>query len=302
MAAIFMKSKDISVIPTAAALGADVAGVDLADLAEEQMESIRQALDAHLVLRFRGTALSDQAFTRFAERFGDILPSPSYTRSRPVYIPDAPLVTVISNVTEDGKPVGEHGDGELHWHTDLAFTETPSALTMLLAREVPAAGGNTSFANMYRAYEGLPEALRERLASLKLKHQASHNAQGGKRPGYRHLDIDDPREMPGPVHPMVRVHPRTGRKALYLGRRFGAYVPGLKLAASEALLDEVWAAATPAANVWSQSWQVGDLVVWDNRCTMHRREAFAGQGRRRMHRLTTRGERPVGAVADPVEA
>ncbi len=301
MTLLDIQSAKISVNPVSAALGADISGVDLDALGDDQFDLIRAALDTHLVLRFRGTKLSDQAFTRFAARFGDILPSPSYTRSRPVYIPDAPLVTVISNVTEDGKPVGEHGDGELHWHTDLAFTETPSALTMLLAREVPPAGGNTSFTNMYRAYEMLPEELRKRLAMLKLKHQASHNAQGGKRPGYRHLNIDDPREMPGPLHPMVRVHPTSGRAALYLGRRFGAYVPGLTLAESEALLDEVWRNAISPANVWSQTWQVDDLVVWDNRATMHRREAFTGQGRRRMHRLTTRGEKPVGLVADPVE-
>lgn len=291
----------ISVNPVSEALGAEVTGVDLANLSADQFDLIRNALNEHLVLRFRGTNLNDIDFTHFAARFGDILPSPSYTRSRPVYIAEAPLVTVISNVTEDGKPVGEHGDGELHWHTDLAFTETPSALTMLLAREVPPAGGNTSFANMYRALEGLPADLRKRLSMLKLKHQASHNAQGGKRPGYAHLNISDPREMPGPIHPMVRVHPLSGRAALYLGRRFGAYIPGLTLAESEALLDEVWAAAISPANVWSQSWQVGDLVVWDNRATMHRRESFKGLGLRRMHRLTTRGERPVGLVADPVE-
>ena len=291
----------ISLTPVSEALGAEISGIDLANMSAGEFAFIQQALSDHLVLRFRGTNLSDIDFTKFAARFGDILPSPSYTRSRPVYIPEAPLVTVISNVTEDGKPVGEHGDGELHWHTDLAFTETPSALTMLLAREVPPAGGNTSFANMYRALENLPEDLRKRLTMLKLKHQASHNAQGGKRPGYSHLDITDPREMPGPIHPMVRVHPLAKRAALYLGRRFGAYIPGLKLAESEALLDQVWAAAISPANVWSQSWQVGDLVVWDNRATMHRRESFKGLGLRRMHRLTTRGERPVGLVADPVE-
>jgi taurine dioxygenase len=172
---------------------------------------------------------------------------------------------------------------------------------MLLAREAPPSGGDTSFANMYRAYEALPSELQKRLSMLKLKHQASHNAQGGKRPGYSHLNISDPREMPGPIHPMVRVHPLSGRPALYLGRRFGAYIPGLTLAESEGLLNEVWRCATLPTNVWSQTWQVGDLIVWDNRATMHRREAFTGMGRRRMHRLTTRGERPAGLVADPVE-
>ena len=301
MVALAVRSSTIQITPIGGALGADISGVDLATLSADEFGAIETALSDHLVIRVRGTDITDQTFTRVAERFGEILASPSYTRSRPVYIADAPLVTVISNVVEDGAAVGEHGDGELHWHTDLAFTDTPSALTMLLAREVPATGGNTSFCNMYRALDALPAALRERVSALKLKHQASHNAQGGRRPGYRHLEVDDPREMPGPIHPMVRRHPMSGRAALYLGRRFGAYIPGLTLAASEALLDEVWGHALQPDNVWSQSWQVGDLVIWDNRCTMHRREAFKGQGRRRMHRLTTRGERPVGFITDPVE-
>ncbi|MBL8839726.1 MAG: TauD/TfdA family dioxygenase [Alphaproteobacteria bacterium] len=292
----------LEVRPTGAALGADIVGVDLASFGDDEFALIRQALLDHLVLRIRGcNALDDVAFTRFAARFGEIKPSPDFTRSRPVYLTDAPLVTVISNVTENGKPIGEHGDGELNWHTDLGFTDYPSALTMLLAREVPPRGGNTSFANMYRALETLPEATRTRIARLKLKHQASHNAQGGKRPGYRDIETDDVREMPGPVHPIVRVHPDTRRAALYLGRRFGAYIPGLPLARSEALVDELWTHAALPENTWTQEWQVGDLIVWDNRCTMHRRDAFTGQGRRRMHRLTTKGERPMGAVADPVE-
>jgi len=289
------------VVPTGAGLGADLVGLDLRALSEDDVALVRQALLDHLVIRIRDSAIDDVAFTRFAERFGTIKPSPDFTRSRPTYLADAPLVTVISNVTEDGKAIGEHGDGELNWHTDLGFTDRPSALTMLLAREVPRQGGNTSFANMYRALAALPAATRERVAKLKIKHQASHNAQGGRRPGYKDIETEDVREMPGPIHPIVRVHPDSKRQALYLGRRFGAYAPGLPLARSEALLDELWAHAALPENTWTQEWRVDDLIVWDNRCTMHRRDAFVGQGRRRMHRLTTLGERPMASVADPVE-
>lgn len=283
----------IRAVPTGGPLGADIHGLDIARATPEDMEAVRQALLDHLVIRIRGTDITDEEFERFGARFGELLPSPDFTRSRPVYLQNAPNVTIISNVTEDGKPIGEHGDGELHWHTDLAFTDTPSALTMLLAREVPPAGGNTSFTNMYAALTALAPETRERIRRLRMKHQASHNAQGGKRPGYKDIETDDVREMPGPVHPIVRTHPISGRQALYLGRRFGAYIPGLPLARSEALCDELFAAATRPENVWSQHWKVGDLVIWDNRCTMHRRDAFTGQGLRRMHRLTTRGERPV---------
>jgi taurine dioxygenase len=290
----------VAVVPTGAGLGADITGFDPADFTTDDFATVHRALLDHLVIRIRGTDIDDAAFERFGAKFGTLKPSPDFTRSRPVYLKDAPSVTIISNVTEDGKPIGEHGDGELNWHTDLAFTEEPSKLTMLLAREVPPTGGNTSFANMYAAAETLRPETRAflehpggRQEGLKCKHQASHNAQGGARPGYRDIETDDVREMPGPIHPLLRTHPETGRKALFLGRRFGAYIPGLPLARSEALLDELWSVAALPQHCWTQEWRVGDLIIWDNRCTMHRRDAFTGQGLRRMHRLTTLGERPV---------
>lgn len=285
---------DLRFRSTGGGLGADVDGMDLRRLTDEQFAAIRRALHDHLVLRFRGYAIDDVEFQDLAGRFGELYASPGYTRSRAVYNPAAPMVTIVSNVMEDGQPVGEHGDGELLWHTDLGFEDVPSALTFLLAREVPAPGaGNTSFANMYKAYESLAPETRARIATLKCKHQASHSSYGAKRPGYRDIETDDPRELPGPIHPLVRTHPETGRKALYLGRRFGGYIPGLPLAKSEALLDELWAAVDRPAHVWTQVWEVGDLIIWDNRCTMHRRDPFPGKGRRRMHRLMTKGERPA---------
>lgn len=291
--AIVHASSRLSVSPIGAALGADILDADIPALTEADMAVVRQALADHLVIRFRGAGPSDRDFQAFAARLGPLRGSPDYTRSRPVYMADAPLVTVISNMTEGGRAVGEHGDGELNWHTDLGFEDEPAGYTFLLAREVPPSGGNTHFANMFRACEALPAALRGQLERLRCKHQASHNAQGGKRPGFVDIETDDPREMPGPVHPILRTHPVSGRKALYLGRRFGAYIPGLTLARSEAMLDQLWTLAALPENTWAQEWQVGDLVVWDNRCTMHRRDSFRGQGNRRMHRLVTRGERPV---------
>src|SRR5436190_6350053 len=278
--------------PTTAALGADVVGVNLHDPSPSDLATIRAALRERLVIRLRAIDLDDVAFTRLAERFGELEGSPDYSRSRAVYVSESPKMTVVSNVTEDGRPVGDHGDGELNWHSDQGFVERPSAYTFLLAREVPPAGGNTSFCNMYRAYERLPDEVRTRIARLKIKHQESHTAQGIPRPGYREIGTSDPRELPGPQHPIVRTHPESGRKALYLGRRYGGYVPGLTLAESEKLLDMLWAHAGLPDDTWTQEWKVGDLIVWDNRATMHRLDAFTGQGRRRMHRLTTLGERP----------
>ncbi len=279
--------------PSGAALGADVTGVNLSSPSASDMALIEQALRDHLVIRLRGYTLDDVAFTRFAEHFGTLEGSPAFSRSRDVYVAESPTMTVVSNVTENGKPIGDHGDGELNWHSDKGFVDTPSGYTFLMAREVPASGGNTVFTNMYNAYERLPEAVRQQIGHLRLKHQESHTAQGDPRPGYRGIETNDPRELPGPVHPIVRTHPYSQRKALYLGRRVGSYIPGLTLTKSEALLDLLWSHCGQPEDVWAQEWQVGDLIVWDNRCTMHRRDAFKGQGRRRMHRLTTIGERPV---------
>ncbi len=279
--------------PTGGPLGADVLGIDPINPQAADIATVEAALREHSVVRLRGYKMDDVTFTRFAERFGELEGSPDFSRSRKVYVPESPHMTIISNVTEDGKPIGDHGDGELNWHSDKGFVDTPSCYTFLLAREVPGTAGNTSFANMYSAYEKQPEAVRQRIARLRLKHQESHTAQGERRPGYRDIETDDPRELPGPLHPIVRTHPQSGRKALYLGRRFGGYIPGLTLARSEELLDLLWSCCGLPEDVWSQQWQVDDLIIWDNRCTMHRRDAFKNQGRRRMHRLTTIGERPV---------
>lgn len=281
-----------AVRPTGAALGADVTGIAMPRPSLDDIRVIKDALRDHLVVRIRGTAMDDVAFTEFAAHFGELEGSPEFSRSRAVYIPEAPLVTIISNIAENGKQIGEHGDQELNWHSDKGFVDYPSGYTFLLAREIPPSGGNTGFANMFNAYERLPEDLKRKIARLRLKHQESHTAQGARRPGYRDIETDDPRELPGPLHPVVRTHPESKRKALYLGRRFGSYIPGFTLRTSDELVDTLWAATAHPEDVWTQVWREGDLVIWDNRSTMHRRDAFVGQGRRRMHRLTTIGERP----------
>jgi len=286
-------AQPIEIRPTGAALGADVEGVDFANLDEATLDAIRWGLAQHLVLRFRGTDLSDADYLAFARRLGEVVPPEDHTRTAAMASAPFPEISVISNVVEGGVAKGEAGDGELRWHTDHGFAERPAAHTMLLAREVPPSGGDTSFVNMVRAYEEMPDALRSRAAGLGAKHQGSHGTTGRPRPGYADIKTTDPREFPGAVHPIVRTHPESGRKALYLGRRFGGYIPPLPLEESEELLDALWAAATRDELIWTQQWQVGDLVVWDNRVTMHRRASFAGQGSRRMHRLMTLGERPV---------
>jgi taurine dioxygenase len=196
----------------------------------------------------------------------------------------------VTNLQADGKPVGILGDGEVVWHSDFSFKERPTAARMLLARELPPAGqGRTYFVNCYAAYETLPEDTKRRIAGKTIKQGNVVDTAMKPRPGAK-LDADV-RELPGPSHPIVATHPKTGRCMLYLGRRHSAYVNGLALEESEALLDELWSHATDARFGYAHAWQVGDVVVWDNQATLHRREAFDSSARRVLYAAQVEGER-----------
>jgi taurine dioxygenase len=160
---------------------------------------------------------------------------------------------------------------------------------ILHALEVPPVGGDTYWANMYLAYETLPASLKGEVERRMAVHDATYNSAGMLRKGYQ--DITDPREAPGARHPLVRVHGETGRKSLFLGRRRNSYIIGLSLAASEALLDELWAHAAQPQFIFRQQWRPGDVLVWDNRCTLHRRDAFDPSARRLMHRTQIKERR-----------
>jgi len=153
---------------------------------------------------------------------------------------------------------------------------------------LPASGGNTSFCSMYAVYEALPAPLKARIAGLRIKHDGTYNSGGYVRQGV--TVTGDPRTSPGALHPLVCTHPDTGRRLLYLGRCRNAYLAGLDLEESEALLDELWSYVARPEFAWEHVWRAGDLVLWDNRCTMHRRDAFDPGARRIMHRTQIKGE------------
>jgi taurine dioxygenase len=284
----------IRVIPSGRALAADIEGVDLRlPLADEALQEIQDAWTRHLVLRFRGQRLSDPQLEAFSARFGVLDRAPTYKLGTRVDV-ESDFVTVISNVKKDGVPIGDLGDGEAIWHTDMSYNDVPPMASALHALEIPASGGETGFCNMYEAWRALPQALQQRVIGLTCRHDASRNSAGELRGS--HKDVTDPREAPGAVHPLVIRHPQSGRPALFLGRRRNAYVIGLSLAESEALLDEVWSIATRDEFTWYQDWQLSDTVMWDNRCTMHRRNAFDGSQRRIMHRTQIAGHKPVAEI------
>lgn len=296
-------------VPSGAALGAEIRGVDFAlPVPEDVKAALRKAWAEHMVLVIRGQRLDDEQLLAASGIFGP----PHDSASRKIHLAAGEKVddrhmlsrhasiTIISNLDADGNPVRDNGglgSYEVVWHTDNSYVEVPPAGSMLYSLEIPAegGGGDTSFNNQYLAYDELPEELKHAIHGKSQVHDSSRNSAGVLRPGVK-LPTK-PEEVEGPTHPLVRVHPVTGRRALYLGRRRvwpSNYIIGLPNAESEALLDRLWAHATQPKYAWTHKWRVGDVVLWDNRCCMHYRTEIDTSQRRVMHRTTIRGE-PVAA-------
>jgi taurine dioxygenase len=294
--AVPVTAQQITVTPLTGAIGADIAGVDLSQpLTDAEFEVIHGAWLQHLVLRFRGQTLDKELLLAFSRRFGKLDKAPINPTGKN-WIEGYGELAVMSNIKQDGKPIGSLGDGEAVWHTDMSYQDiTPSAALLYGVEVVQKDGGETGFTSMYRAYELMPDDLKQAIAGRQIKHDASYNSAGQLRKGFK--EVTDPREAPGAVHPIVIRHPVTGRKALFLGRRPHAYVVGLPLEESEALLDRLWTYALDHANRehWFQKWKVGDLLLWDNRCTMHMRTAFDPAERRYLMRTTIIDGKPQAA-------
>jgi taurine dioxygenase len=277
----------LTVTPLAPALGAEVSGLDLhAPVDADTFAQVRDAWNKHLVLRFRGQLLTDPELLAISRMFGTLDPPGPNPYGKP-FLTDFPEINVISNVKVNGAPIGNLGDGEAVWHCDMTYIDNPPRAALLHALEIPPGGGDTFWSNMYLAYETLPERMKKRIAGLRAIHDATYNSAGMMRKGMK--EVTDPREAPGSRHPLVIRHPDTGRAALFLGRRRNSYVLGLELAESDALLDELWAHATQPEFTFRQVWQQGDLMLWDNRCTLHRRDSFDPESRRIMHRTQIKG-------------
>jgi taurine dioxygenase len=282
-----------TILPTGAALGAEIRGVDLRHLDDAGFAAILAAWTAHEVLLFRGQDLDDDGLAAFSRRLGRLDHAPVQENGRSIVV-GRPEIYVVSNVVENGVAIGSLGAGEAVWHTDMSYLEAPPKASLLYALEVPQTGGDTWFCDMYAAHDALPEALRRRVGGLLVKHDGTYNSGGFVRQGV--VPTDDPRQAPGRMHPLICRHPDSGRPMLYLGRRRMAWLGGLDLAESEALLDEIWAHATQPAFTWRHRWQAGDLVMWDNRCTMHRRDPFDAASRRIMHRTQVAGMAPPAGI------
>ncbi len=268
--------------------GVEITGVDLAQpLSRGATEAFLDALDRRLVLVIRGQKLADPELIAFSEQLGDLDPPGPNPYGEP-FIRKFPQINVISNVVENGRPIGNLGAGEAAWHADMTYVETPPRAAVLYALEIPSSGeGDTWFANMLAAYDALTPELKAELAGRVAVHDASRNSAGMLRKGY--AEVTDVRETRGARHPLVRTDPRTGRKALFLGRRQNSYVVGLTVEQSEALLDLLWAHATQPRFTLRHRWRVGDVLIWNNLAVLHRRDPFDSQSRRIMHRTQIKG-------------
>ncbi|MEQ8377264.1 TauD/TfdA dioxygenase family protein [Parvibaculum sp.] len=282
----------VEVIPTGRALGAEVRGLDLSKpLTSDEFEAVQQAWYDHIVLLFRGQKVSDDDLIRFSRNFGelDIAPA-SATDMAGGQALSRPEIWIISNVLENGKPIGALGDKEAEWHTDMSYVAEPPMASVLYSLEIPSKGGDTSFANMYKALEELPADLRAAIEGRIVNHDSSTTSVGELRAGAG--VVLDVRSAPGAKHPAIRTHPATGGKALYLGRRLNGYLEGYAVEESEELLDRLWAHCAKPEFSWTHRWRLGDLLIWDNRCAIHRRDRFDGSERRVMHRTQIKGDAP----------
>jgi len=247
------------------------------------------------MILLRGQTLSDDDLLAFSRRFGELDPPPNQERGR-ISPPGYPDVYVVSNVLDaKGEPIGALGAGEAVWHTDMSYLDLPPDASMLYALEIPPSGGNTWFCGMQAACDGLPAELRRQIDGRRIKHDGTYNAGGYLRKGV--TPTDDPMAAPGAWHPAILRHPINGRPTLYLGRRRNSYVEGYSREESDRVLDALWAHVAQRQFVYEHIWSLGDLVLWDNRSTMHRRDPFDGAARRIMHRTQIKGSHRPAAFA-----
>ncbi len=265
---------ELEIIPTGAALGAEVRDLDLStDLLPHAVEILKNAFLEYSVLIFRGQQLTQPEQVRFTNNFGKPVP---HVREQPDR--EVPEIFVISNVSEGGTSIGSLGNSALPFHSDLSYMPEPGTISILYAVEVPANGGDTSWASSYAAYDALSPDLKKELSVLRAVHRHDLEQQNPSEPA---------------AQPIIRKHPLTNRKVLYVNPQFTRFVVGMESNESEELLERLLQHVTQSRFVYTHQWRVGDVVMWDNRCTMHRRESFDNQDRRIMWRTQMFGEAPI---------
>jgi taurine dioxygenase len=273
-----------------APLGAEVVGLDLSrPLSAEDFARIHRAHLDHHVLVFRDQRITPDQQVEFSRRFGPL----QIHVLQQFGLPGHPEVLIVSNIKENGKPIGL-GDAGHFWHSDLSYKDKPSLGSMLHAQELPAEGGDTLFANMHAAYDALPTDLRDAVAELKAEHTyLARYAELQKRSPWRpNLTAEQIAEVKPVVHPVVRTHPETGRKALFVSEHFTTRIVGVSDEESRALLDALFAHSVKPEFVYRHQWAERDMVFWDNRSLMHLAAGTPDHLRRKLYRTTIEGDTP----------
>ena len=269
--------------PLSDALGVEILEVDLRDsLSPTRVAQLREAWYGGLILLLRDQTLAEADQVRFAQYFGE--------PGRTINVHNTgnhPAIMLVSNIRKDGKPIGALPDGEMQFHSGQCYVERPAAASMLYAIEVPRVGGNTMFANTYLAYETLPADIKRRVAGCMALNAYDYDNAAT----FRGTRIRD--GVPHYSHPVVRTHPATGRKALYVNRLMTIAIEGFPAAESDELLNLLFDHQEQRRFVYEHVWRVGDILMWDNRCTLHARTDFAPTERRLMRRITILGDKPA---------
>lgn len=270
----------ISVRLLSPALGAEIVGVDLSKpLDDVTIAAIKAAWNEHLVLLFRNQALSEDDQVRFARNFGELQQRPRPKDMRAEAKVKNPEVMLVSNIRENGKPIGSLPDGEMQFHSDMCYIPAPPKGTFLYAIEIPSEGGDTLFLNMYKAYEALLPEMKARLKDRNAVNIFLYGStsRDGNKPDFN--------IHPHATHPVVRIHSDTGRPALYVNRLMTWNIEGMEGGESQELLDSLFDHIEQPQFIYEHKWKVGDLILWDNRCTLHARTDFSDKERRLLRRV-----------------
>jgi alpha-ketoglutarate-dependent taurine dioxygenase len=276
----------MKVTPLSKALGAEITGLDLRQpLDEAAVKAIRDAFDQYIFVVFREQELSEDDQLRAAGYFGKV-----HVRRKPVTTRDpggafdTPFM-LVTNIVENGKSIGVFGDGEMWFHHDTSYYPEPHRATLLYSMKLPSWGGNTCFSNMYKAYENIPLELRDKLEGKKVLQV--HDYKRRERLDLDKIDLNAVRHHEQPI---FITHPATGRKALYISRLMSARILGLSRDESETVLEKLFEISEDPAIVYEHEWKLGDLVIWDNWCSIHARKDFPREEPRLMRRLTIEGQ------------
>ena len=283
-------ASQLDIRPFDAPLGAEVLGLDLSrPLGDLDFSRLHRAHLDHHVLVFRDQRITPEQQIAFSRRFGPL----QIHVLHQFLLKDHPEILIVSNVVENGQPTGL-GDAGHYWHSDLSYKERPSLGSMLHAQELPAEGGDTVFANMHLAWETLPDDLKNAISGLRAEHSylAKYEALRKRSPWRPKLSDEQIAQVKPVEHPVVRIHPETGRKALFVSEHFTTRIVGLPEDGSDALLQRLFEHSVRPEHLYRHVWQPHDMVFWDNRSVMHLATGCPDEMRRRLNRTTIEGDVP----------